>query len=136
MTAKEYLSQMKNLDALIQCRIRELDYWRDLSRRISGCDFEPHYDSNKPTESKFARCIEKMDEIQREIDENIVCLVALRKKVNFAIDMLDSKEEQLLLRCRYMDNMSWEEIGKMMNVSIRTVHRFHSSALQNLFVPI
>ena len=77
-----------------------------------------------------------MDEIQREIDENIVCLVALRKKVNFAIDMLDSKEEQLLLRCRYMDNMSWEEIGKMMNVSIRTVHRFHSSALQNLFVPI
>ena len=35
-----------------------------------------------------------------------------------------------------MDNMSWEEIGKMMNVSIRTVHRFHSSALQNLFVPI
>ena len=32
MTAKEYLNQARHLDALINCRLREIDYWRDLSR--------------------------------------------------------------------------------------------------------
>ena len=29
MTAKEYLNQARHLDALINCRLREIDYWRD-----------------------------------------------------------------------------------------------------------
>ena len=33
MTAKEYLNQATHLDALIHCRLREIDYWRDLSIR-------------------------------------------------------------------------------------------------------
>ena len=28
MTAKEYLNQARHLDALINCRLREIDYWR------------------------------------------------------------------------------------------------------------
>ena len=30
MTAKEYLNQARHLDALINCRLREIDYWRAL----------------------------------------------------------------------------------------------------------
>ena len=41
MTAKEYLNQARHLDALINCRLREIDYWRDLSSSISGSNFEP-----------------------------------------------------------------------------------------------
>ena len=36
MTAKEYLNQARHLDALINCRLREIDYWRDLSSSVSG----------------------------------------------------------------------------------------------------
>ena len=43
MTAKEYLNQARHLDALINCRLREIDYWRDLSSSVSGSNFEPHY---------------------------------------------------------------------------------------------
>ena len=32
-------------------------------------------------------------------------------------------------------NCSWEEISRMLNVSLRTVHRIHGSALQNFSVP-
>ena len=49
MTAKEYLNQARHLDALINCRLREIDYWRDLSSSVSGSNFEPHYNPNKPT---------------------------------------------------------------------------------------
>lgn len=135
MTAKEYLNQARHLDALINCRLREIDYWRELSSGISCSNFEPHYNPNRPTEASFVRCIEKIDEIQREIQEVVGRLIALRDEINRAIDLLESRDEQLVLRYRYVDGCTWEEIGHMLNVSLRTVHRIHGSALQNFSVP-
>lgn len=135
MTAKEYLNQARHLDALINCRLREIDYWRDLSSGVSGSNFEPHYNPNRLTEAPFVRCLEKIDEIQRDIQEKVGRLIALREEIDRAIDSLENRDEQLLLRYRYLDGCTWEEIGHMLNVSLRTVHRIHGSALQNFSVP-
>ncbi len=64
MTAKEYLNQARHLDALIHCRLREIDYWRDLSSSVSGSSFEEHHNPNRPTEAPFVRCLEKINAIQ------------------------------------------------------------------------
>jgi RNA polymerase sigma factor (sigma-70 family) len=135
MTAKEYLNQARHLDALINCRLREIDYWKDLSSGVSGSSFEPHYNPNRPTEAPFVRCLEKIDEIQRSVEEKVAYLIKLRDEINSRIDMLDNREEQLLLRYRYLDGCTWEEIGRMLNVSLRTVHRIHGMALQHFPVP-
>jgi len=135
MTAKEYLNQARHLDALINCRLREIDYWRDLSRSVSGCSLEQHYNPNRPTEAPFVKCIEKIDMIQRDVEEKVAYLIQLKEEINTAIDMLASRDEQLLLRYRYLDDFNWEEIARMLNVSLRTVHRIHGSALQNFIVP-
>ena len=92
MTAKEYLNQARHLDALINCRLREIDYWR-------------------------------------------AYLVRLKGEINTAIDALEMRDEQLVLRYRYLDDCTWEEISRMLNVSLRTVHRIHGSALQHFSVP-
>ena len=136
MTAKEYLNQARHLDALINSRLREIDYWRDLSSSISGMKFDgmPH-SPNRPTEAPFVRCMEKIDEIQRNVEEKVAHLIRLRDEINTRIDMLESCEEQTLLRYRYIDGFTWEEIARMLNVSLRTVHRIHGSALQNFIVP-
>ena len=135
MTAKEYLNQARHLDALINCRLREIDYWKDLSSGISGSSFEPHYNPNKPAEAPFVKCLEKIDEIQRSVEEKVAYLVRLKEEINTAIDVLESRYEQLVLRYRYLDDCTWEEISRMLNVSLRTVHRIHGSALQNFSVP-
>ncbi len=135
MTAKEYLSQAKRLDEAINCRLRELDYWRNLSRTVSGGGFEEHHNPNRPTEAPFVRCLEKIDEMQRDVNDRIDELVDLRKAVNAAIDAMENSEERLLLRCRYLDSLSWEDICRIMNVSLRTAHRIHGTALQNFPVP-
>ena len=136
MTAKEYLNQARHLDALINCRLREIDYWRDLSSSDSGTRFDgmPH-SPNRPTEAPFVRCLEKIDEIQRSVEEKITYLVRLKEEINTAIDKLENRDEQLVLRYRYLDDCTWEEISRMLNVSLRTVHRIHGSALQNFSVP-
>lgn len=135
MTAKEYLNQARHLDALINCRLREIDYWKDLSSSVSSSGFEPHYNPNCPTEAPFVRCIEKIFEIQQKVSETVAQLIELRDEINSRIDMLESREEKLVLRYRYLDNFSWEEISRMMNVSERTVFRIHGSALQHFSVP-
>ena len=135
MTAKEYLNQARHLDALINCRLREIDYWRELSSSVSGSNFEPHYNPNKPTEVPFVRCLEKIDTIQRDVAEKIAYLVRLKGEINTAIDALEMRDEQLVLRYRYLDDCTWEEISRMLNVSLRTVHRIHGSALQHFSVP-
>lgn len=135
MTAKEYLNQARHLDALIHCRLREIDYWRDLSSSVSGSSFEEHHNPNRPTEAPFVRCLEKIDEIQHSVEEKVAYLICLEEEINKAIDKLDNCDEQLLLRYRYMDNCTWEEIAAMLNVSIRSVHRIHGMALQHFSVP-
>lgn len=136
MTAKEYLNQARHLDALINCRLREIDYWRDLSSSVSGMRFDgmPH-SPNRPTEAPFVKCLEKIDEIQRSVEEKVAYLVRLKEEINTAIDKLEDRDEQLVLRYRYLDDCTWEEISRMLNVSLRTVHRIHGSALQNFSVP-
>ena len=136
MTAKEYLNQARHLDALINCRLREIDYWKELSSSVSGMRFDgmPH-SPNRPTEAPFVRCLEKIDEIQRSVEEKVAYLVRLKEEINTAIDMLENRDEQLVLRYRYLDDCTWEEISRMLNVSLRTVYRIHGSALQNFSVP-
>ena len=135
MTPKEYLNQARHLDALINCRLREIDYWRDLYTSVAGSSFEEHHNPNRPADAPFVRCLEKIDAIQRDVEEKVTHLVSLREDINTRIDMLASHEEQMVLRYRYLDNCTWEEIAAMVNVSLRTVHRIHGSALQNFPLP-
>lgn len=136
MTAKEYLKQAHHLDAMIHCRLREIDYWKDLSSGISGMNFDgmPH-NPNRPTEASFVKCIEKIDEIQQDIEKKGSILIGLRNEINKRINLLSDHDEQLVLRYRYIDNCTWDEIAGFINVSLRTVHRIHGSALQHFSVP-
>ena len=90
---------------------------------------------NRPTEAPFVRCIEKIDEIQHDVEKKVALFVEVRDEINTAIDKLVNREEQVVLRYRYLDSFSSTEISHMLNVSERTVYRIHGSALQNLSVP-
>ncbi len=135
MTAKEYLKQAKLLDAQINSLLREIDYWRDLSTRVSGSSFEAHYNPNRPTEAPFVHALDMIDETEREIDRKLQMLVKLKAEISRAIDRLSNREERMVLRYRYLNDCSWEEISTLMNVSERTVYRIHGTALQNFSVP-
>lgn len=63
----------------------------------------------------------------------ILYLLPLRD--NTAIEHMENPEERLLLKYRYLKNQSWEDIALGLNVSYRTVHRIHASALSDFAVP-
>lgn len=135
MTAKEYLNRARHLDALINTYLREIDYWKQLSTSISAVSFEPHYNPNTPTDAPFVKILERIDELEAKASKAVTELIKLRDEINDRITLLPNREEQLVLRYRYVDSCSWDEISSMLNVSLRTVHRIHGSALQNFSVP-
>ena len=136
MTAKEYLKQAYRLNELVNSHLAEIDDLRALSSSISSSNFGERVDHTRSTDPPFVRCITKLIDMERELTSEIDRLIAMKGEINGAINRLTSADEKMLLRYRYVNNYSWEKIGILMNVSNRTVHRIHSTALQNFIVPI
>jgi len=137
MTAKEYLRQAYRLNELIDSRITELERLRDYSTRLTSCSFEgERVSKSRSTEAPFARIIEKIVDLEKVINRDIDRYVDLKTEMNAAIDRVSNVDERLLLRYRYLNNYSWDDIAQLLNVSGRTVHRIHSTALYNFSVPV
>ena len=136
MTPQQYLNQAKHLDALINVRLREIDYWKDMSTNISGIKYDAMpKNPNATTDAYFVRYLDKICEIQQDVEKKVRQLIVLRDEISSRIDLLTNPEEQLVLRYRYIDNCTWDEIASMLNASLRTVYRIHGAALQNFSVP-
>ena len=137
MTAKEYLRQAYRLNELIDSRITELERLRDYSTRLTSCSFEgERVSKSRSTEAPFARIIEKIVDLEKVINRDIDRYVDLKTEMNAAIDRVSNVDERLLLRYRYLNNYNWDDIAHLLNVSGRTVHRIHSTALYNFSVPV
>lgn len=137
MTAKEYLRQAYRLNELIDSRITELERLRDYSTRLTSCSFEgERVSKSRSAEAPFAKIIDKIVDLEKVINRDIDRYVDLKTEVNAAIDRVSNVDERLLLRYRYLNNYSWDDIAQLLNVSGRTIHRIHSSALYNFSVPV
>lgn len=137
VSAKEYLKRAYLLDKQINVEIQELEQLRNMRGTIQGCSYGEKVGSNpnRNTEAPFIKTIEKIWEYEQKIDAKIDKLVDLRSEINVAIEKMENPEERLLLKYRYLKNESWEDISYELNVSYRTVHRIHASALNNFVVP-
>ena len=137
VSAKEYLKRAYLLDKQINVEIQELEQLRNMRGTIQGCSYGEKVGSNpnRNTEAPFIKTIEKIWEYEQKIDAKIDKLVDLRSEINASIEKMENPEERLLLKYRYLKNESWKDIAYELNVSYRTVHRIHASALNNFIVP-
>lgn len=128
MDVKEYLNQIKYTNQEIQSRIDEKNQLRSaVSLKTSS------FNENKVQETgtlhfddKYMKYIEVADEINEKIDE----LVDLKLSISNDIDRLDKSEYRILLRLRYINLHSFENIAVTMQYDIRQIHRMHGNALQ------
>ena len=133
--AKEYLSQAMKLDDLIDSSLRDIAYWRGKASTASGSSFDVRYNPNRPTEAPFVRCIEEIDEIQRNTAELAEQYIKLRYEISRRINLLEDPDERRLLRRRYIDGYTWKQIQDALHVSERTAFRIHDNALAHFPMP-
>lgn len=135
MTAKEYLNQARRLDQLIDINICELNYWQDLSRKISSSNFEQNYSSNRNIVPPFVKCLGKIDELQKEVNSDIDRLVDLREQIKLSIKSVRNTNERMVLQLRYINGQTWEAIAEELHADRSTVIRWHGKALYNFVMP-
>lgn len=129
MTAKEYLSQYRNMELKIASKEKELE---DLRAKLEGCsskqmDGMPR--SSGGSADPIGDAVTKIVAMQIEINEEIDRCIDLRREITARIDKLDNETYASLLRYRYVMTMKWEEIAERMHYSEQHCRRIHGWAL-------
>ena len=144
MTAKEYLNQAFRLDQRINSKIEQVAVLNDLATKctatISGM---PH--SASPNTASMAMTIDKIVDLQNEINADIDELVDLKREIISVIKSIENTEYQLILEKKYLTSYydeerklkrySWEQIAVDLGYDFRYLKKLHKKALECVKIP-
>lgn len=132
MTAKEFLSQARDIDNRIDRKIEERE--RLLAKLTAGRMTQltgmPRGGNSDWTDA-LARYIQLDDEIKAEI----MALCKTKREVNEAIDNVEDARHRQLLELRYRNYLNWEQIADTMGYDVRHIYRLHGEALLSIKIP-
>lgn len=134
MTAKEYLSQAYRLDLRINSKIEQVASLNDLARKATSVVTGMPHSPNKG-KSSMSDTIDKIIDLQNEINADIDRLVDLKVEMVNVIKAVCNKEYQTLLEKRYLCFMTWESIAVDMGYSIQHLYRLRDKAYQEVVIP-
>lgn len=128
MTAKEYLRQAWSIDQKINSKLDQVESLRELATRAtSTLGTEPV--SGTRDVHRLEETIDKIIELENEINNDIDRLVDLKREVMVIIGKVQEPNCQMLLELRYLNFKSWDKIAEEMDFGSRWVHILHSKAL-------
>ena len=134
MRAKEYLSQAYRLDQRINSKSEQVASLNDLATKATTTITGMPHNPNRAI-STMATAVEKIIDLQTEINQDIDSLVDLKHEIVRSIKAVENHEYQTLLEKRYLCFMHWEQIAVDMNYSIDNVFKVHKRALDCVKVP-
>ena len=133
MTSKEFLQKPMR----IQHRIEQLQLKRktfeELADSIPGGNYDkPLVQKTRNTQAPFIKWIDKIMEVEKEIEKLEEEFEISKAEVIKAIEKLDNADYQTLLIMRYLNEYSWTSICEKMYVSLSTAKRWHWEAINVL----
>ena len=144
MKAKDYLRQIEKLDAMINNKMVEREQWKDvaMSCTATSASVVIHTNGNKElhnmekvqasgSQSKMADAIIRYVDIEAEIDKIVDRLVDTKREIIKTIEQLNATEYDVLHR-RYIQGMTFDEIGAARRKSKSWATTVHGRALQNV----
>lgn len=131
MKAKEYLQKLKRLDTLIDQKQKEYDDLRLMSTSIGSIEMKERVQSSAPQAAPFERIVQKMIDLQAEINSEIDLFVDEKDRVIKEIQQIKNLDEMKVLYKRYVEYKSFEQIAVDMNFTIRNIHFIHGKALNS-----
>lgn len=126
----KYLNQYKYLNKEIDRKIESLENWKNKILNVTSTL------SDMPKSNKRSDVISDgiaiISEIEDTINKEIDNLINLKKEIENKIDQVEDPKLRELLKCRYLDCKSWEEIAYKNNITWRHVYRLHEKALDEI----
>lgn len=125
-----YLSRYRRLNERIDRLLEEQSRWREMALKITPVLSQTPGggESGSPIERPMDKVLEIDVEINREIDE----LQIVRQEIRNTLNQLEDENLKLLMEYRYIDGLTWEQIAVKMNYCWRQVCRKHGQALTQI----
>ena len=135
MTNKEYLRQAYRLDQKINSDIEEVARLREMAGNISSPVLGDKVQTSRNRDGLFVRNMEKILLLEEKINREIDALVDLKSQMRDVIAAVQDTDERMVLRYRYIHNLTWEQIGNELSADKSTIRRWHGSALAHVVLP-
>lgn len=133
---KAFLRKAYRLDKVIKSQSAELTVLRAALQSIGGggSDGMPHgYRYNGETGEINA--IVRAVDLEAKLQEEIRATVARWNEIHDAIEQLRNVDERLVIRYRYIEGRTWDEIGLELRFSNSRIKQLHDSAIDHIVLP-
>lgn len=137
MDAKTYLNQARLLNNHIKSYEDELAYINGLAEGTGGPYYGPDcvVQTQPRHEAPFIKYIDKVTELETVIRKAIMELVSLKQEISATIAELRNPILEVVLRERYINCQSWNNIASDLNYSKVYLYKLHEKAIKLIKVP-
>lgn len=132
MTAKEYLDQLKTLNAKIEQLLTEKKKIRESLTSLSSIDYSKDRvaGGNISSNAAFVHKVERILDLEKEIDDQTDKYVDLKQKIIGQIHSLQNANHIKLLYKFYVEEKRLLVVAEEMNYSYSNAKILHKNALK------
>ncbi|MDE7233569.1 MAG: DUF1492 domain-containing protein [Ruminiclostridium sp.] len=128
MTAKEFLSQYRTLNAEINAKLDEAAQIRALAERVTPSE---QCGGSGTVSDRIGHGAARLVDLEREINQDIDRLVDLQAEIVTMIREVGDYNQRMVLRLRYINGWTWEKIAESLGFSYQWVCVLHGRGLEN-----
>ena len=85
-------------------------------------------------QSDLSEYVVRLDNLIEKLKEERFEKIKLMDDILYHISLLKDKDEQRVLKLRYINGLKWKEIEEALGYTHRSVHRLHNKSLQHLVI--
>ena len=130
MTAKQYLSQIRKLDMMINQRIDEAEALIEIAVGLRSPELKQDVIQASPSGDPIGNAMNRYIDLQREINDMIDQFVNLKHKIIGEINAVPDTRYSELLYHRYVEHMSFAQIAEVMHYEYKYICHLHGEALK------
>ncbi len=130
MKAKDYLRQVRKLDTLIKNKLIEKRQWLDIALGITP-QMSGERVQSSGSQQKMASAVEKMVDLDKEIDQSVDKLIDKKREILNVIEQLEPDKYDLL-HAVYVQFQTLDEAAQGMGKSYTWATTNHGRALKDV----
>ena len=129
--AKKYLRQIEILDRRITAKTDEGQNVLDMLLRVTPV-LRDTTSGGAAGHDKMENGVVKLTAYEEEISADIDKLVELKREISEVIDRVENPKRRAVLRFRYINYKSFEQIAVDMDMTGRNIYHIHRKALRDV----
>lgn len=126
---KDILREYQVIERRIRRRQNEKKSWMEKATAVSPALSDMPKGGGT---DKIQNAVCRIADIEADINRDIDRLIDLRERIEAAVCAIPDGRLRDLMRYRYMDGMTWEEIAVEMEISYQWVCKLHGDALKEI----